>query len=300
MNNNIIALAKKLRKNSTPAENLLWSHLRAEQLEGLKFRRQQLIGNYIIDFVCFEKKIVIEVDGGQHAIEKEKDSIRDEWLKGQGFKVLRFWNNEVLMNIESVLEVIRKVCLSPSLTPPIKGGEVKRYSIKGGEESSNPINGGGNERGFTLIELIMVIVLISIISSVAAMIILQGAKSYQKEVSYSDIHNQGRLAIERMAREIRLIRSATAADISTMTATNIVFNDVNGTNIQFIFAGNTISRSGNTLANNVQSLTFSYYQSDGVTVAGAAAQVWFIQIDLTTVNAGETLSLRLRVHPRNF
>ena len=76
--------------------------------------------------MCFEKKIVIEVDGGQHAIEKEKDSIRDEWLKGQGFKVLRFWNNEVLMNIESVLEVIRKVCLSPSLTPPIKGGEVKK------------------------------------------------------------------------------------------------------------------------------------------------------------------------------
>ena len=126
MNNNIIALAKKLRKNSTPAENLLWSHLRAEQLEGLKFRRQQLIGNYIIDFVCFEKKIVIEVDGGQHSIEKEKDNIRDEWLKGQGFKVLRFWNNEVLMNIEGVLEVIRKGCLSPSLTPPIKGGEVKK------------------------------------------------------------------------------------------------------------------------------------------------------------------------------
>ncbi len=155
-----------------------------------------------------------------------------------------------------------------------------------------------NQKGFTLIEMIMVIVLISIISSVAAMIILQGAKSYQKEVSYSDIHNQGRLAIERMAREIRLIRSAT--DLTTMGANNIVFNDINGTNIQFNFAGSTISRSGNTLANNVQSLAFSYYQSDGVTVAGAAAQVWFIQIDLTTVNAGETLSMRVRVHPRNF
>ena|GEM_PF-416928 len=281
MNKDIIALAKKLRKNSTPAENLLWSHLRAEQLEGFKFRRQQLIGNYVVDFVCFERKIVIEVDGGQHAIEKEKDSIRDEWLKGQGFKVLRFWNNEVLMNIEGVLEVIRINCLShPPLTPPIKGG--------------------GNERGFTLIELVMVIVITSIIASIAAMIILEGVKSYQKEASYSDIHNQGRLAIERMAREIRLIRSATATDITTMTATNIVFNDVNGTNIQFSFAGNTISRSGNTLANNVQSLAFSYYQQDGTTVAGSAAQVWYVQISLTTVNAGETLPLRLRVHPRNF
>jgi prepilin-type N-terminal cleavage/methylation domain-containing protein len=157
-----------------------------------------------------------------------------------------------------------------------------------------------NQKGFTLIELIMVIIITSIIASISAMLILQGAKSYQKEVSYSDIHNQGRLSIERMAREIRLIRSATAADISTMTATNIVFNDVNGTNIQFSFAGNTISRNGNTLANNVQSLTFSYYQQDGTTVAAAATQVWYIQIAITTVNAGETLSMRLRVHPRNF
>ena len=157
-----------------------------------------------------------------------------------------------------------------------------------------------NQKGFTLIEMVIVIVLISIIAGVAAMIILEGAKSYQKEVSYSDIHNQGRLAIERMAREIRMIRSATAADISTMTASNIVFNDVNGTNIQFSFAGNTISRSGNTLANNVQSMAFSYYQQDGTTVAGSAAEVWYVQISLTMVNAGETLPLRLRVHPRNF
>ena len=275
----------------------MWSRLRAEQLEGLKFRRQQLIGNYIIDFVCFEKKIVIEVDGGQHAIEKGKDSIRDEWLKGQGFKVLRFWNNEVLMNIESVLEVIRMDCLShPPLTPPIKGGGNKR---------GDHIKEWGNERGFTLIELIMVIVITSIIASIAAMLILQGVKSYQKEVSYSDIHNQGRLAIERMAREIRMIRSATAADISTMTATDLQFNDVNGnTNILFQRSGASapysVVRNGQVLANNIQSISFSYYQQDGTTVAGAAAQVWFIQIDLTTVNAGETLTMRLRVHPRNF
>ncbi len=157
-----------------------------------------------------------------------------------------------------------------------------------------------NQKGFTLIEMIIVITVISIIAGIASMIILEGIKSYQAEVSLSDIHNQGRLAIERMAREIRLIRSATAADISTMTATNIVFNDVNGANIQFSFAGNTISRGGNTLANNVQSLTFSYYQQDGTTAAATAAQVWYVQISLTTVNRGETLSMRVRVHPRNF
>ena len=77
-----------------------------------------------MDFVCFGKRIVIEVDGGQHTIEKDKDNERDKWLKGQGFKVLRFWNNGVLRNIEGVLEVIGERCLyHPPLTPPIKGGE---------------------------------------------------------------------------------------------------------------------------------------------------------------------------------
>ena len=126
-NHNIIGIAKNLRKRSTDAEILLWRHLRTKQLERLKFRRQQPIGNYIVDFVCFEKRIVIEVDGGQHVIEKYKDNKRDKWLEGQGFKVLRFWNNEVLMNIQGVFEVIRENCLyHPPLTPPIKGGEIKK------------------------------------------------------------------------------------------------------------------------------------------------------------------------------
>ena len=126
-NHNIIGIAKNLRKRSTDAEILLWRHLRSKRLEGLKFRRQQPIGNYIVDFVCFEKRIVIEVDGGQHVIEKYKDNKRDKWLEGQGFKVLRFWNIEVLMNIQGVFEVIRENCLyHPPLTPPIKGGEIKK------------------------------------------------------------------------------------------------------------------------------------------------------------------------------
>ena len=120
-------IAKKLRKNSTDAENLLWYHLQRKNLEGLKFRRQEPIGRYIVDFVCFERKIMIEVDGGQHFDDKNKDKERDAHLGIDGFKVLRFWNNEVLQNINGVLEVIRENCINhlnhPPLTPPIKGGE---------------------------------------------------------------------------------------------------------------------------------------------------------------------------------
>lgn len=125
MNSNLFKIAKNLRKSHTNAERLLWKYLRAKQIEGIKFRRQQPIGRYIVDFVSFEKMIVIEVDGGQHSIEKDCDKERDNCLHEQGFKVLRFWNNEVLQNIEGVLEVIRENCIShPPLSPPIKGGEI--------------------------------------------------------------------------------------------------------------------------------------------------------------------------------
>jgi very-short-patch-repair endonuclease len=100
--------------------------LKGKNLEGIKFRRQEPIGEYIVDFVAFEQRLVIEVDGGQHADQKEKDKDiqRDVWLGSQGFKVLRFWNNEVLQNLEGVLETIRVNCFRhPPLTPPIRGGE---------------------------------------------------------------------------------------------------------------------------------------------------------------------------------
>src|SRR4030042_6167074 len=120
----MVRIAKTLRKRPTDAESLLWMHLRAKQFKGLKFRRQQPIGAYIVDFVCFERRIVIEVDGGGHAFEKVKDVGRDTWLQGEGFKVLRFWNNEVLQNMDGVLEVIRRHAHNhPPLAPPIKGGE---------------------------------------------------------------------------------------------------------------------------------------------------------------------------------
>lgn len=124
LNKKFAHIARNLRKNSTDSEKLLWRNLKGRQLEGFKFRRQQPIGLYVVDFVNFKRGIVIEIDGGQHAVEKEKDKERDRWLGKQGFEILRFWNNEVLENTEGVLEVIRRRFLSPSPTPPTKGGGI--------------------------------------------------------------------------------------------------------------------------------------------------------------------------------
>ena len=126
MNKKLTIIAKNLRKQSTDAERKLWQHLKAKQLQGLKFRRQSPMGNYVLDFICYEKNLVIELDGGQHSIEHRKDELRDNWLKQQGFKVLRFWNNEVLTNTAGVLEVIRKSCLSPSPYPSPQGRGMKK------------------------------------------------------------------------------------------------------------------------------------------------------------------------------
>ena len=98
--------ARELRINATDAERRLWSKLRLRQLEGARFRRQHPIGPYIVDFICLEQKLVIELDGGQHADAVEYDEARTAWLAASGYHVLRFWNNEVLRNIAGVLEAI--------------------------------------------------------------------------------------------------------------------------------------------------------------------------------------------------
>ncbi len=120
-------ISRILRKNSTNAENYLWRYLRDRQIEEFKFRRQQPIGKYIVDFVNFKRKIVIEIDGGQHAIYKEKDKVRDSWLRKEGYEVLRFWDNEVLNNIEGVLEVIREKLLTPHPNPLPQGEREENF-----------------------------------------------------------------------------------------------------------------------------------------------------------------------------
>ena len=100
------ARARKLRRQSTDAERRLWTILRNRQFAGCKFRRQVPIGNYIVDFVCFEKKIVVELDGGQHQAKIEYDNDRTRWLQFAGFRVIRFWNNQVLSETDGVVQAI--------------------------------------------------------------------------------------------------------------------------------------------------------------------------------------------------
>jgi very-short-patch-repair endonuclease len=99
-------LQRRLRKNLTDAERRLWSCLRGRQMGHFKFRRQHPFGDYVIDFVCLEAMLAVEVDGGQHAEKREEDAVRTKSLNKAGFKVLRFWNNDVLRDIEAVKESI--------------------------------------------------------------------------------------------------------------------------------------------------------------------------------------------------
>src|SRR4051794_34506858 len=100
-----IALARRLRRDSTDAERRLWYRLRARQIDGAKFVRQEPIGPYVVDFICRERRLIVEVDGGQHATDP-RDAVRDRMLSDHGYRVLRFWNNDVLSNTEGVLESI--------------------------------------------------------------------------------------------------------------------------------------------------------------------------------------------------
>lgn len=100
--------ARDLRKSRTPAAERLWYFLRNRRLNGYKFIREYIIGQYIVDFVCREQKLIIEVDGGQHMEAMEYDKLRTEHLQAEGYSVLRFWNNEVLNHTNEVLETILK------------------------------------------------------------------------------------------------------------------------------------------------------------------------------------------------
>jgi very-short-patch-repair endonuclease len=122
--------AKQLRQTMTRAETLLWRHLKANRMDGIGFRRQTPIGNYIADFVCFAAKLVIELDGESHDFEERQqaDRRRDAFLAAEGFRVLRFTNDQVMSNLEGVVAAIREATFAgacgspPSLALPHKGG----------------------------------------------------------------------------------------------------------------------------------------------------------------------------------
>jgi adenine-specific DNA-methyltransferase len=114
--------ARRLRREQTDVERTLWKALRSRQLSGLKFRRQHPVGPYIVDFCCLELKLAIELDGGQHALQTDADARRSQSLARKGYCVLRFWNHEVLMNLEGVLQRIAESAM-PSPLPSPQNGE---------------------------------------------------------------------------------------------------------------------------------------------------------------------------------
>ena len=100
----LLSRAKAMRRGATPAERRLWSLVRNGRLSGYKFRRQYPLGPYIVDFICISKRLVVEADGGQHMEDAHYDAARSKWLALRGYRVVRFWNNEVLTQTEAVAE----------------------------------------------------------------------------------------------------------------------------------------------------------------------------------------------------
>jgi very-short-patch-repair endonuclease len=107
-------LARALRRNSSDAELRLWYHLRDRRLDGAKFRRQFPVGPYIADFACIEAMLIVELDGGQHSEQVERDAARTEYLERRGYRVVRFWNDEVFTELEGVLMLIRRALRNPA------------------------------------------------------------------------------------------------------------------------------------------------------------------------------------------
>jgi very-short-patch-repair endonuclease len=109
--------AKNLRANTTAAEDILWRHLRRLEIKGSHFRRQVPIGPYVADFACLKERLIIEVDGSQHGEDDNSrhDEVRTRWLNSEGYRVMRFWNNDVMSNTESVMEAIHD---ASAVTPP--------------------------------------------------------------------------------------------------------------------------------------------------------------------------------------
>src|SRR5215469_5743196 len=120
---------RKLRRRSTDSERRLWHWLRSRQVDGIKFRRQVALGPYVVDFLAAGPRLVVEIDGGQHAGREAYDRQRTDWLEEQGYRVIRFWRNEVLANTEGVLEAIGSVLKQlpphPDPLPPVRARGIK-------------------------------------------------------------------------------------------------------------------------------------------------------------------------------
>jgi very-short-patch-repair endonuclease len=113
-----LAKARRLRRDMTEAEKRLWYLLRGHRFDGVKFKRQVQVGPYIVDFASISRRLIIELDGGQHDSQREYDARRTAWLEADGYRVIRFWNNEVFENLDFVLQSISNAC--GGATPPMR------------------------------------------------------------------------------------------------------------------------------------------------------------------------------------
>ena len=117
LSSSVLNNSRRLRREQTEVEKRLWARLRARQLCGAKFRRQHPIGRFIADFCCLEGRLVVELDGGQHAVQAEADRRRSLFLEHRGYRVVRFWDNEVMEDIEAVLQRIAEILSDPHPVP---------------------------------------------------------------------------------------------------------------------------------------------------------------------------------------
>ena len=145
-----VAAARKMRRTSTDVERELWHRIRDKQIDNFRFRRQRPIGKYIVDFICLDAKLIIELDGGQHANDVAYDERRTAFLRSLGYRVLRIWNNEVTENLDGVLERLRGELLganaNPTLALPFTGEGIDRASGDGIAVTPSPAR-RGVERG---------------------------------------------------------------------------------------------------------------------------------------------------------
>ncbi|MGF1627351.1 MAG: endonuclease domain-containing protein [Alphaproteobacteria bacterium] len=140
--------ARALRRALTQAEKRLWLHLRGRRLAGFRFSKQAPIGRYVADFVCLSERLVVEVDGGGHTRKARSDQARDRWLEASGYRIVRFWNNDVLGNIDGVLTVILSALdagAGPLPNPPPDRGRERRPPAA--PPSSGPGEGWGGGPG---------------------------------------------------------------------------------------------------------------------------------------------------------
>jgi len=158
--------------------------------------------------------------------------------------------------------------------------------------------------GFTLIEIVITIVLVGILAGLAAVIITQGVQAFGEQQARSDVHYQARLAVERIAREARMVRSCADITLPANPSASLSFTDINGAAVAFSVAGGTLSRGADVLAGNLTSATpFRFLKKNGTDTTTSCVSpddIWFIEISVTSTQGAETLQLRTRVHPRNF